>query len=130
MPLAPESYHLLHMAIQLTLVGSDSDVTRVAAEGEVLAADARRTNALQGLLGSDWPRKRILLDFSKVTLMDSAAIGWLIASAKKLKESGGGLVIYAVQPRVRNMLDLLAVGRMIPIVADETDARSKALAGG
>ena len=110
----------------LTLVSIDKDgCIRVASAGTLTAAGAHPLgkNPLETLLGVTWGTNRVLLDLSKTDFIDSAAIGWLISCVKETRIRGGRFAVHSVSPRVRQMLNLLKVGQLVPLLADETAAR-------
>ena len=117
------------MKLQLVSIERDGTV-KVASQGNVTAADIDATgpNPMERILGQNWYQMRVLLDLTATQYIDSSAIGWLIGTSKQLKDGGGTLVVYGVQPAVRQVLDLLKVGRVVPLVEDEHAA--KQVAGG
>jgi anti-anti-sigma factor len=113
--------------MNLTLQGIEKDgLVKVATEGNITSADTPTAgaNPLQKALGPTWNTMRVLMDMTETNYIDSSAIGWLIATSKQLKAGGGALVIFGVQPPVRQVLDLLKVGKVVPLVADESEARA------
>ncbi len=119
------------MKLQLVSIERDGMV-KIATQGNITSADidASAPNAFEQVLGQNWHQMRVLLDMNATQYIDSSAIGWLIGSAKQLKEGGGSLIVYGVQPSVRQVLDLLKVGRVVPLVEDESAAKQVASAGG
>ena len=59
----------------------------------------------------------------ETTYIDSSAIGWLIGSNKGFKQQGGSLVIHDVPSSIKQMLDLLHVGKVIQIAPTAAQAR-------
>lgn len=120
------------MQLSLSLVGdSHSEVVEVAAQG-----DSAFTTPAPGahvqfdtLLGADWNSRRVLLNMERAAYIDSACIGWLIASQKNFRANGGEMVLHSVQPAVRNVLELLKIGRVVPIAADAATGRTLLLGG-
>lgn len=84
---------------------------------------------MEGVLGPAWSTFRVILDFSPVSYVDSSAIGWLIGTQKTFREKGGAFAVYGIQPAVRQIFDLLKVGRVVPLCENENAAR-EALGGG
>jgi anti-anti-sigma factor len=70
-----------------------------------------------------------MLNLDRTDYIDSSAIGWLIGSQRAFKEGGGQMVIHSIQPGVRQILDLLKISKVMPMAADEAEAR-KILTGG
>ena len=85
-------------------------------------------NPLERLLGVNWNARRLLLDFDEVPTIDSAGIGWLIASNKQCKNGGGQVAVHSIQPAVLQMLKILRIDKLLPLAADAAAARA-ALAG-
>lgn len=115
--------------MKLSLVAIDKEgFIRVATDGNITSAvfngDASGKALMEGALGGNWASNRVLLDMSKTNYIDSTAIGWLISSNKQFKTNGGQLVIHSVQPSVRQVLDLLKIGKVVPIVEDEAAAKA------
>ena len=111
----------------LNLVAIDKDgCIHVATSGSVTAAEAHflGKNPLETILGATWPVNRVLVDFSKTDFIDSSAIGWLINSAREFRLRGGRLAVHSVTPRVRQMLNLLKIGQLVPLLADEQGSPS------
>jgi anti-anti-sigma factor len=114
-------------ALKLTLTSIDKDgIIRVAVEGPITyEAVIAEKNPLAGLLGETWSSNRVLLNLERTHFIDSAAIGWLIATHKEFKASGGKFIVHSVRPPVRQVLDLLKVGKIVTL-ADSEDAARKA----
>jgi anti-anti-sigma factor len=117
------------MKLQLVSIERDG-LIKVATAGNITSADLDSTgpNPLAAVIGQNWTQSRVLLDMSDTQYIDSSAVGWLIGTSKQAKDAGGSLVVHDVQPAVRQVLDLLKVGRVVPIVEDEAAAREVALA--
>ena len=117
------------MKLQLVSIEKDG-LVKIATQGNITSADldSAGPNPIEQILGKNWQRSRVLLDMGDTQYIDSSAIGWMIGTSKQLKDGGGGLTVYGVQPAVRQVLDLLKVGRVVPIVEDEQAAL--AVAGG
>ena len=115
--------------MKLSLVAIDKEgFIRVATDGNITSAafngDPTGKALMEGALGATWSANKVIMDFSKTNYIDSTAIGWLISANKQFKTNGGQLVIHSVQPAVRQVLDLLKIGKVVPIVDDEAAARA------
>jgi anti-anti-sigma factor len=110
------------------MVSIDRDgVIRVAAEGAITFEWVLgEKNPMASLLGQTWSSNRVILSLEKTHYVDSAAIGWLISTVKEFKAKGGAFVIHSVRPHVRQVLDLLKVGKAVQIANDENAARKLA----
>ena len=78
--------------------------------------------AVTGLL-EDGNRK-VLLDFSKVTYVDSATIGCLMDLYRQASGKGGALKLAGVQKRVETMLTMTGAHNFLALHADEATALS------
>jgi anti-anti-sigma factor len=113
--------------MKLSMVSIERDGSiRVQTDGNITASDMDLTgpNPFEKLLGVNWAANRVIVDFSKTEYIDSSAIGWLISTNRTFKEKGGMLVVHSIQPQVRQILDVLKIGKVVPLVEDETAARA------
>ena len=112
--------------MKLTLVSIEKEgIIRAATEGNITGTDfsADGKNPLETLLGLTWSSTRVLLDFSKTSYIDSSAIGWLIGTSRAFRDAGGTFVIHSIQAPVRQILEVLRVGQVVPTASDEAAAR-------
>jgi anti-sigma B factor antagonist len=84
-------------------------------EGDVILREE-----VNKLLESD--RKSILLNLDKVTYMDSAGIGELVACFKRSSEAGARLKLLNPSGRVSDLLSLTKLQQVFEIFADEKEA--------
>lgn len=113
--------------MKISLGGIERDgFVKLMIEGNITATDfpADGKNPIEGLLGPAWTTFRVLLDIGNVPYIDSSAIGWLIGTSKNFKDGGGGLAVYRIQPSVKQVLDLLKVGKVVPLCETEQEARN------
>ncbi len=61
------------------------------------------------------PRK-ILMDFEKVSFMDSAGIGMILGRYKTAKMLGSSFCITNVKPSIKKILEMSGILKIIPIV--------------
>ncbi len=114
------------MAFTLTLNPSKTnDIAHLAASGQATAIDLRGDEAarFEAILGSDWSSRLVMLDMENVSYIDSAAIGWFMNTQKTFRANGGMMALHSVGPNIRNILDLLKIGRIIPLARDAAAAR-------
>ncbi len=115
------------MAIKITsLTPPQEGIYYLAAEGDFTASSTplNTRHPFEELVGTDWKAQKILLNFDRVTYIDSSAIGWLISCHRDFKHGGGRLVLHSVPPSVKQVLDILRVGKIIPMAADEIEGRA------
>jgi len=63
--------------------------------------------------------RRILLNMTEVTYMDSSGVGELVAAHSTMSTAGGEIKLLNVSPRVRQILQMTRVDRVYEIFEDE-----------
>lgn len=113
--------------MKLSLLSIDKGgFVSVGAEGTITAADFHvdQKNPFEVVLGPAWPTHRVIFDMKQVNFMDSSAIGWLIDSNKSFHGGGGRLVIHSIQPKVKQVIDLLRLNKAFAIADNDATART------
>jgi len=77
-------------------------------------------NTITSLIGSG--EKKLLLDMSTVTYVDSATIGCLMDLYRQASAAGGALKLAGVQKRVETMLTMTGAQNFIEVHPDEPSA--------
>ena len=77
-------------------------------------------NTITSLFGGG--DRKVLLDFSKVTYVDSATIGCLMDLYRQATGKGGALKLAGVQKRVETMLTMTGAQNFLEIHPDEPSA--------
>jgi anti-sigma B factor antagonist len=77
-------------------------------------------NTVTSLIGSG--ERRVLLDLSTVTYVDSATIGCLLDLYRQASAAGGALKLAGVQKRVETMLTMTGAQNFLEIHPDEASA--------
>lgn len=67
-------------------------------------------------------RNKLLLNFSKVDFLSSAALGKLITLDKKVKASKGKLRLSNIRPEIYEVFAITKLNRLFEIKDDEADA--------
>ncbi len=60
---------------------------------------------------------KVLIDMREVWYIDSAAVGMLMVTAKKLKAANVPLTLCYAEGHAKNVLDLLKIPEIIPVVS-------------
>lgn len=66
--------------------------------------------------------RQLILDLTNVPLLDSSALGAIIATLQALKKSDGRLVLLNPQEAVQNVLEVTRLDSVLEIYQDEADA--------
>jgi anti-sigma B factor antagonist len=67
-------------------------------------------------------RDKLLLNFSSVDFLSSAALGKLITLDKKMKSHGGTLKLSNIRPEIYEVFSITKLNRLFDIRDDEADA--------
>ena len=73
-------------------------------------------------LVDEMSRKNLLLNFSNVEYMSSAALGKLITLNKKVQASDGRLVLCNIDPQIREVFEITRLDKLFTIRSDEQEA--------
>jgi anti-sigma B factor antagonist len=63
--------------------------------------------------------RKMLIDLSAVSYIDSASIGCLMDIHRLLQEKSGSVKLCSLQPRVQTMISMTGVNKIIELVPDE-----------
>ena len=89
----------------------------VRCEGRLVTADHEYLHAKKDEIKAA-NCKKVLADFSEVSAIGSAVIGFIVGVYTSTKNSGGRFVLVGLRPRVREVLDITRVSTVIPLAAD------------
>ena len=78
------------------------------------------SSTITGLIGAG--ERKVLVDLSSVTYVDSATIGCLMDLYRQASAAGGALKLAGVQKRVETMLSMTGAQNFLEIHADEPSA--------
>jgi anti-sigma B factor antagonist len=106
------------MGVEYVAVG-DVLVIRVGGSLNHTSAEALREGACAILLR---PQRTVLVNLEDVQQVDAAGLGALADVHRMATCVGGRLTLAAVQPRVREMLDVAGLTACFQIAASECDA--------
>ncbi|MGD0898417.1 MAG: STAS domain-containing protein [Thermoguttaceae bacterium] len=106
------------------------DVTEV---GEVTIVRFRDRKIVEDINIQEWgaemfqlidaeKRDKLLLNFSTVDFLSSAALGKLITLDKKVKAQGGVLKLSNIRPEIYEVFTITKLNRLFDIKDDEADA--------
>ena len=67
---------------------------------------------------------KVVLNFSKIRIMNSTAMGVLLSAAEEARKRGGIMKLCSLSDHVREVLDLVGVSSLFEIFSSETEAVS------
>lgn len=106
----------------LTRTTTDSGVCILRLQGRIGLGPSLQQieRALAELIESQ--SKRVALDLSGVTFIDSSVVGTMVMCANKIKASGGTLVLAGPEGVVRQTLTLCRIDKIVPLFASADEA--------
>lgn len=90
-------------------------VVHVSGEIDVTSATVLR-DALEALIADG--RRRLALDLSDVTFLDSTGLGILVGRLKRLARHGGTMTVAASHERVLRVFDITGLNQLLDIRPD------------
>ena len=103
---------ILDARVSLSRFGSDCFVVAAGGEFDLHTVD-RLHDKLADVIESGG--RRILVDLTGVSFMDSTALGVLVGAAKTLRSSRGQLVLVADDPRVTRVIEITGLQRVLRV---------------
>ena len=67
-------------------------------------------------------KKRILVDLSDATFIDSTTLGVLVGGVKRLRPSGGALALVCTDQNITKIFEITGLDRVFPIHATRDEA--------
>ena len=68
---------------------------------------------------------RLVFDMRGVTYVSSAGLRSILVAAKRAAAAKGGIAIFGLQPAINEVFEITGFHKIIPIVGDEAQARSR-----
>lgn len=65
---------------------------------------------------------KIIVNFSKVTYVDSSGLATLVEILKNMKSYGGRLKLTNLSPKIKSLFEITKLERLFDILVDEKDA--------
>ena len=117
---------ILDARVSVSRFGSDSFVVAAGGELDLYTAERLREKLADALeLGG----RRVLVDLTGVSFLDSTALGVLVGAAEALRSSGGQMVLVADDPRVTRVIEITGLGRVFRIEASLAEAVQQLVGG-
>lgn len=93
-------------------VGTEGEETEL----EVLEVGGEEHPGLRNLVRGqvEGGRSRLIMDLSSMERVDSNGIGEIVAVWQHAKNTGGELVLASLQPRVRDLFEILYLDKVLP----------------
>ena len=105
--------------VRASAVADGAFVISVVGEADLYTAPALREEMLGALAAG---AKRLVVDLSDVTFIDSTSIGTLVRAERELRASGGTISVVANDPNIVRVFRITALDRLFPIYATRAEA--------
>jgi anti-sigma B factor antagonist len=101
-------------AVRVSTARIGADAFVVAASGEL---DLATVDPLERELDQVFEQggRRVVVDLSGVSFIDSVALGALVREAKRIRSNGGTCVVVADDPRILRVFEITGLDRMFGI---------------
>jgi anti-anti-sigma factor len=96
----------------------ENNVLKIVLDGRLDIAGAQAIDSQFSALAAT-KKARIVVDMAKVDFLASIGIRTLLSCAKTSSAYGGKIVLFNLQPLVKDVLDTTGVTSLIPVVEDE-----------
>lgn len=94
------------------------DTVRIALDGRLDTAGVSKIemqfSALVGVAA-----KPVIVDLTSVSFLASLAVRMFISTGRVLAARGGRMVLFGPTPEVAEIIEVMGLGEIIPVVADE-----------
>ncbi len=111
--------------LKMSTVSDDGDIVSVRCEGDISQVKFQlNDNPLESVLGHDVYVRKVLLDLSRVGVLDSNGISWLVVSHKHFQQQGGALALHSIPPRIQQVLLYTRMDKMLRLAESESAARA------
>jgi anti-sigma B factor antagonist len=67
-------------------------------------------------------KKKIVIDFEKVTYIDSSGLATLVEVLKKTRTQGGALGLAGMSDKVKSLFEITKLDKLFPIYPNQTEA--------
>ncbi len=112
----------------LTLENQANGNCYVSLAGKISqTAVAGQTLELSQQLGVENLNQKILVSLQHTDYIDSSGIGWLLATDKQIRDSGGQLILYSLPLDIQHVFGLMKLNTVLKIAKDKEHATAIAL---
>jgi anti-sigma B factor antagonist len=117
---------ILDARVSISRFGSDSFVIAAGGELDLYTSERLHEKIADAL---EQGGRRILVDLTGVSFMDSTALGVLVNAAKALRTSRGQLVLVADDPRVTRVFEITGLERVFRVESSLPEAVQRLVDG-
>jgi anti-anti-sigma factor len=97
------------------------EVTRIGLDGRLDTAGVGAVELTFGARAAAGGRP-VIVDLSRVSFIASLGVRMFIATARSVSAKGGRMVLFAPTAEVAEIIDVMGLGEIVPVAADEEAA--------
>lgn len=113
--------------MKLHVVSQDQGLHKLRVSGDITQLEfSFHDEPIQGLIGPEGYRQKVLLGLADARMIDSRGVGWLLHCHRRFQEAGGSLILHSIPPMVENVFQLLKMQLIFKMASDETTAEQMA----
>ena len=100
-------------------VDAETQVIELGGEIDLYTAPEFKERMVELIEGG---KKRIVVDLSAATFIDSTTLGVLVGGVKRLRPAGGSLALVCTDQNITKIFEITGLDRVFPIHASRDDA--------
>ena len=108
-------------------VDADTHVISLGGEVDLYTAPEFKERMVQVIEDG---KKRVVVDLSEATFIDSTTLGVLVGGVKRLRPSGGSLALVCTDQNIQKIFEITGLDRVFPIHESREAALSDVASGG
>lgn len=108
--------------MQVKKLSDNGDPVLLSICGRVSQRDVEVNEPITEALGDNAFGRQIAIDMSEVESLDSSGVNWLLIAQKKVRESGGKLILHSLSPIARNVIKVLNLHTVLQLAETREEA--------
>ena len=116
----------MNFQIQDQEVDQETHVIELGGEVDLYTAPEFKERLVQVIEDG---KKRLVVDLSKATFIDSTTLGVLVGGVKRLRPTGGSLSLVCTDQNISKIFEITGLDRVFPIYASREEALRSVAAG-
>jgi len=110
---------MMNLLLETTAEATDEYVVALTGDVDLYTAPDLKAELVRL---ADRGAKRIVVDLTSTTFIDSTTLGVLLGGLKRLRTVGGELVLVCVDRNIRKIFEITLLDRVFPIFETREDA--------
>lgn len=106
-------------SVELVRTGNDAAIISLKGEVDIYSAPQFKEALVKGI---DEGARRIIVDLTEVSFIDSTALGVLVSGAKRVRPQNGGLDIVCADENITRIFEITGLDRIFGIYPTQEEA--------